>query len=94
MAIRTSKLDAYRVLMEQVYGLKLDSDTTVEEIVIQNDSFRGKVQGVIYGATLVSISPVGDDVYETTLSLNHNVVHDLRMMYATMSSRGSLINGS
>jgi len=94
LAIRASKLDAYRVLMEQVYGLKLDSDTTVEEIVIQNDSFRGKVQGVIYGAKLVSISPVGDDVYETTLSLNHSVVHDLRMMYATMSSRGSLINGS
>ena len=94
LAIRTSKLDAYRVLMEQVYGLQLDSDTTVQEIVIQNDNFRGKVQGVIYGAKLVSISPVGDDVYETTLSLSNNVVRDLKMMYATMSSRGSLINGS
>ena len=88
------KLDAYRVLMEQVYGLQLDSDATVQEIVIQNDNFRGKVQGVIYGAKLVSISPVGDDVYETTLSLSNNVVRDLKMMYATMSSRGSLIGGS
>ena len=37
--------------------------------------------GVIYGAVLVSIAPVGDDTYETTLSLDQHVVRDLRTLY-------------
>jgi hypothetical protein len=41
------------------------------------------LQGVVYGAVLVSISPVGDDTYETTLSLDRNSVQDLRMLYLT-----------
>jgi hypothetical protein len=46
------------------------------------------VEGVIYGAVLVSITPVGDDTYETTLSLNSNLVSDLRALYiASLSSR-------
>jgi len=36
---------------------------------------------VIYGATLVSITPVGEDTYETTLSLDKAVVQDLRTLY-------------
>jgi hypothetical protein len=39
------------------------------------------VQGVIYGARLVSISPVGEDTYETTLSLDRDIVDDLRLLY-------------
>jgi hypothetical protein len=39
------------------------------------------VEGVIYGAKLVSITPVGDDTYETTLSLDRDVVQDLRVLY-------------
>jgi hypothetical protein len=45
------------------------------------DTFRTKVEGVIYGARLVSITPVGEDTYETTLSLDRDVVQDLRIMY-------------
>jgi hypothetical protein len=30
---------------------------------------------------LVSITPVGDDTYETTLSLDQHVVRDLRTLY-------------
>jgi hypothetical protein len=36
---------------------------------------------VIYGAVLVSIAPVGEDTYETTLSLDQQVVRDLRSLY-------------
>ena len=88
LSIRASKLDAYRSLMEQVYGQYLDATTTVAEMVIQSDSFRARVQGVIYGAKLVSIAPVGDDTYETTLSLSNDIVNDLRRLYlATMNSQ-------
>lgn len=81
LAIRASKLDAYRALTEQVYGQYLDATTTVADMVVQSDSFRARVEGVIYGATLVSITPVGDDTYETTLSLESSVVDDIRSLY-------------
>jgi hypothetical protein len=83
LAIRASKLDAYRALTEQVYGQQLDASTTVADMTVLNDTFRTRVEGVIYGATLVSITPVGDDTYETTLSLDRNAVQDLRMLYLT-----------
>ncbi|MFM6990324.1 MAG: LPP20 family lipoprotein [Rhodoferax sp.] len=81
LAIRAAKLDAYRSLTEQVYGLRMDATATVADMVVQNDTFRSKVEGVIYGATLVSITPAGDDTYETTLSLDKATVQDLRMLY-------------
>jgi hypothetical protein len=81
MAIRASKLDAYRNLTEQVYGQQLDASSTVADMVVTNDTFRAKVEGVIYGARLVSITPVGEDTYETTLTLDRDVVQDLRIMY-------------
>ena len=81
LAIRAAKLDAYRSLTEQVYGLRMDATATVADMVVQSDTFRSRVEGVIYGATLVSITPSGDDTYETTLSLDKATVHDLRMLY-------------
>jgi hypothetical protein len=81
LAIRASKLDAYRSLTEQVYGQQLDATTTVADMTVMSDTFRAKVEGVIYGAVLVSIAPVGEDTYETTLSLDQHVVRDLRSLY-------------
>ncbi|MEY2657118.1 MAG: LPP20 family lipoprotein [Limnohabitans sp.] len=83
LAIRASKLDAYRSLTEQVYGQQLDANTTVADMTVLNDTFRTRVEGVIYGANLVSITPVGEDTYETTLSLDRAVVQDLRTLYLT-----------
>ena len=82
LAIRASKLDAYRGLSEQVFGQYLDATTTVADMVIKSDVFRTKVEGIIYGAKVVSINPVGDDTYETTLSLDGSIVEDLRRYYA------------
>jgi hypothetical protein len=88
LAIRASKLDAYRSLTEQVYGQQLDASTTVADMTVMSDTFRAKVEGVIYGATMVSITPVGDDTYETTMSLDQHVVRDLRALYlGQMASR-------
>ena len=81
MAIRASKLDAFRSLTEQVYGQQLDASSTVADMVMVNDTFRTKVEGVVYGAQLVSITPVGEDTYETTLSLDKEVVQDLRLLF-------------
>ena len=81
LAIRASKLDAYRSLTEQVYGQHLDATTTVADMTVMSDTFRSRVEGVIYGAVLVSITPAGDDTYETTMSLDSRVVDDLRALY-------------
>ena len=81
LAIRASKLDAYRSLTEQVYGQQLDATTTVADMTVISDNFRARVEGVVYGAQLVSITPVGEDTYETTLSLDRQVVMDLRALY-------------
>jgi len=88
LSIRASKLDAYRTLMEQVYGQYLDANTTVGQLVVESDTFRARVQGVIYGAYLVSITPVGEDTYEVTMSLDRGIVNDLRVLYLDqMTSR-------
>ena len=88
LAIRASKLDAYRGLTEQVYGQYLDATTTVADMAVMSDTFRTQVEGVIYGARVVSIAPVGEDTYETTMSLDQDVVDDLRALYlASMASR-------
>ena len=70
------------VVMPEAPDDSLKADiTVVADMVVQNDTFRSRVEGVIYGATLVSITPSGDDTYETTLSLDKAVVQDLRMLY-------------
>ena len=40
LSIRASKLDAYRTLMEQVYGQYLDANTTVAQMVVESDSYE------------------------------------------------------
>ncbi|MDP4621905.1 MAG: LPP20 family lipoprotein [Hydrogenophaga sp.] len=81
LAIRAAKLDAYRALTEQVYGQHLDATTTIADMTVMSDTFRTRVEGVVYGAVLVSITPAGDDTYEATLSLDRSVVNDLRALY-------------
>ena len=52
MAIRSARMSAMRDLAEQIHGLKVDSNTTVIDLMVQNDTFRGVVSGVIRGAGL------------------------------------------
>ncbi|MGE4503128.1 MAG: LPP20 family lipoprotein [Thiomicrospira sp.] len=69
MAIRASKLDAYRSLAEQLYGIKIDSNTSVATLTAQSDSFRARVNAVVRGARIVSITPMSDNNYETVLEV-------------------------
>ncbi|MGC9385527.1 MAG: LPP20 family lipoprotein [Hydrogenovibrio sp.] len=69
MAIRAAKLDAYRSLAEQLYGIKIDSNTSIATLTAQNDSFRARVNAIVRGARVVSITPMADHNYETTLEV-------------------------
>ena len=69
MAIRASKLDAYRALAEQLYGVKIDSNTAISTLTAKNDSFRARVNAVVRGARVVSVTPMADNNYETVLEV-------------------------
>lgn len=87
LAIRAAKLDAYRGLAEQVYGQYLDGATTVADATLRSDRVRARVEGLIHGAEVVAISPVGNDTYETTLSLDREVMLELRSVYLDEMAR-------
>jgi hypothetical protein len=72
MTMRASKLDAYRALAEQVYGVRITSNSTIAGLAAQHDSFRAYVDAYIRGAKVVSVTPMADDNYETVLELELN----------------------
>ena len=74
MAIRAARMSAMRELAEQIHGLKVDSNTTVIDLMVQNDTFRGIVSGIIRGARTVRINPTGSDTYETVLEIDQDMV--------------------
>ena len=87
MAIRASKLDAYRNLTEQVYGLYVESASQMGDLALRNESVRARVQGLVYGSRLVSITPLGGETYETKLALEQSVIDELVEAYRKPISR-------
>ena len=77
MAIRAARMSAIRELAEQIHGLKVDSNTTVVDLMVQNDTFRGVVTGVIRGARTVRINPTGKDTYEIVLEIDRDIISRL-----------------
>jgi hypothetical protein len=63
-----------RELTEQVYGLRINSRTTVIDAVLQNDTTRASVDGTVRGARTLRINPVGSDTYEVVLELDRDMV--------------------
>lgn len=76
MAMRASKLDAYRELAEQVYGHQIKGQSDVNNLVATDDRLKAKVQGVIRGARIVKSYPVGD-IYATEVELDMKLVYQL-----------------
>jgi hypothetical protein len=69
MAMRASKLDAYRTLAEVVEGLKLTSSSTVSAVALSNDSFRVYIEAFLRGARVLSTTPLPGGSYETVVEL-------------------------
>jgi len=74
MAIRAARMAAMRELAEQIHGLKVDGSTTVIDLMVQNDTFRGIVTGTIRGARPVRINPTGADTYEIVLEIDREMI--------------------
>lgn len=77
MAIRSARMAAMRDLAEQIHGLQVDSSTTVIDLMVQNDTFRGVVSGTIRGARTVRINPTGADTYEIVLEIDREMINYL-----------------
>ena len=74
MAIRSARMAAMRDMAEQIHGLQIDSSTTVIDLMVQNDTFRGVVSGTIRGARTVRINPTGSETYEVVLEIDREMV--------------------
>ncbi len=74
MAIRAARLEAMRDITEQVHGLRLNSQTTMIDAIVQNDTTRASVAGTIRGARTARINPVGRDTYEVALELDRDMI--------------------
>ncbi len=82
MAMKASKLDAYRELAEQVYGQRLNGDQSLANMVMQNSQLKASVEGVIRGARVIKSYPVGEDTYATELELDMRKVYDIYLTTA------------
>jgi hypothetical protein len=76
MAMKASKLEAYRELAEQVYGQKVDAQTNIQGMVANNDTLNVRVQGIVRGAKVIKSYTVGD-TYATEVELDMKLVHNL-----------------
>ncbi len=81
LAMRASRLEAYRELAEQVQGSYLVGETKVADMVVENDRFRSEVNGLVRGAEVVRSYPVGD-YYATELKIDFARVHSVYLSTA------------
>lgn len=69
-AMRASKIDAYRELTEQVYGMRISARAGMEDQQLGIENTDGAVDGIIRGAEVIRSYPVGDSfVTEMQLDL-------------------------
>ena len=69
MARRAALADAYRQLAETVNGVQVDSETTVEQMMLTSDVIKTKISATIKGAQIVSEGELAGGGYSVTLEL-------------------------
>jgi len=69
LAMRASKLDAFRTMAERVYGTQINGTSTVENLVIKNDQFRTYVDTYILGARVITQEDMADGSFQTILEM-------------------------
>ena len=93
MAKRAAKADALRNLAETIYGVRVDSRTTVRDFVTQSDVVRASLNSVIQGAREVDYVERPDGTAEVTVEISPGQVEDilgrrLSYDYQTFSATG------
>ncbi|MDI1230265.1 MAG: LPP20 family lipoprotein [Methylobacter sp.] len=76
MAMRASKMDAYRSLAEQLNGIQLRGQTSIENMQVSHDSYQVYLNAYVRGARVKRTSVIGsdayagDDTFETVVELD------------------------
>ena len=70
LARRAAVVDGYRQLAEAVKGVNVDSETTVENMMVTNDTTKTKVSACIQGARVVSEQVVEGGGYMVTMQVS------------------------
>ena len=70
MALRAAQLDAYRRLLEVTKGVRVDSQTVVDDYAIKSDIISSQVDGMVKGAQTVKKEYLSDGSVEVTLQMN------------------------
>ena len=69
MTMRASKIDAFRALAEVVGGLHVWGGSAIGDMVVERDRYSVFIDTYVRGARVVSVSPMKDDTYKTTVEM-------------------------
>jgi hypothetical protein len=69
MAMRAARIDAYRNLSEQLYGVRITGNSTVASFATQNDQVRAYVDTFLRGARLINMTQLADGSFEAILEV-------------------------
>ncbi len=93
MAMRASKMDAYRSLAEQLNGIQLRGETTVEDMEVSHDSYQVYLNAYVRGARVKRTSAIGSDIYAGDDTFETVVELDLTpRFYECINGSSELIN--
>jgi hypothetical protein len=70
MAERAAFVVALRNLLETVKGVRVDSESVVENFMVKNDVIRTKVDGIVQGARIVKKQYLADGSVEVFVGMN------------------------
>ena len=69
MARRAAIVDAQRNLVETIKGTAVDSETSMENYIIQSDLVKTKVSGMVTGARVTSEEITSDGMYHVVMTV-------------------------
>ncbi len=83
MAQRAARLEAMRRLLEEIKGIRLNSDTLVRDFITESDEIAARADGMVYGAVEVSTYLHDDElIAEVTMEVAvEKVVQRIKEMH-------------
>ncbi len=90
-AIRAARLDALRNLVEAVKGVRVSSETTVENNMVSSDVIKTQVEGMVRGARQVGETKyLSDSSVEVVMEVPMSGIMDILMPAAATDGTGAV----
>ena len=68
IACRAAVLDAQRNLIESIHGVRVEGTTVVANMMVESDTIKTSVSGLLQGASVVNRTPMDDGSCEVTMT--------------------------